>query len=62
MNGEQYCGNNNEMEVHDLDNEKADCQIDEIIDARHDVPFDDLESAQKDGYDNCHWCIGGSTG
>ena len=31
MNGEQYLGNTNKMEVHDLDNEKTNCQIDEII-------------------------------
>jgi hypothetical protein len=49
------------MEVHDLDNEKAVCQIDEIIAAGHAVPFNDLETAHKAGHDNCAYCIGGST-
>lgn len=61
MNGERYLGNSNTMEVHDLDNEQANCQIDEIIDAGHDVPFNNLADAKAQGYDNGHWCIGGST-
>jgi hypothetical protein len=35
--GNEYCGNTNTMEVHDLDNEDtrpSGCQIDEIIAAR----------------------------
>jgi len=31
MNGEQYLANVNTKEVHDLDNEKTVCQIDEYI-------------------------------
>lgn len=61
MNGERYCGNSNTKEVHDLDNENANCQIDEIIAAGHDVPFNTLEDAHNAGYDNGHYCIGGST-
>ena len=49
------------MEVHDLDNEKASCQIDRNIDAGHEAPFNSLSTAHSMGYDNCHWCIGGST-
>lgn len=60
MNGERYCGNTSEKEVHDLDNEKTNCQIDEIITAGHDTPFSSLSSAHSQGYDNCHWCLGGS--
>lgn len=60
MNGERYCGNTNKMEVHDLDNEKTNCQIDEIIRAGHDRPFTALSAAHVAGYDNCHWCLGGS--
>ena len=50
-------------EVHDLRRRKANCQIDEILRAGHAVGFipDTLEQAHKDGYDNCAWCIGGST-
>jgi hypothetical protein len=60
MNGQQYCGNVNKFEVHDLDNEKTNCQIDEIIKAGHDKPFTSLSSANAAGYDNCAWCLGAS--
>jgi hypothetical protein len=58
MHGERYCGNVNKYEVHDLDNEKTNCQIDEIIKAGHDKPFDMLDSAHKAGMDDCAWCLG----
>lgn len=61
----RYLGNSNykKMEVHDLLNEQTNCQIDEIIKARHAVVFepDTLEQASKAGYDNCAYCLGGST-
>ena len=63
MKGERFLGNTNKMEVHDLDNEKTglnQCQIDEIIRAGNDKPFESLASAHSAGYDNCAWCIGGS--
>jgi hypothetical protein len=60
MNGEQYLGNTHKMEVHDLDNERTGCQIDEIITAKHDKPYNSLSAAHTDGYDNCAYCIGGS--
>lgn len=51
------------MEVHDLDNEKTLCQIDEIIQAGHAITFspDTLHQAHQQGYDNCAYCIGAST-
>lgn len=61
MNGERYLGNINKKEVHDLDNEKNLCQINEIIRAGHDKPFSTLNEAKLSGYDNCHWCLGNST-
>ena len=61
MNGERYCGNTNEKEVHDLDNETKNCQIDEIIAAGNDKPFNSKSDANREGFDNCHWCIGNST-
>jgi hypothetical protein len=64
MNGERYLGNTNKLEVHDLDNEKTgknEFQIDEIIRAGHDKPFETLQSARSAGYDNCAYCIGNST-
>ena len=57
----QYCGNTNKKEVHDLDKETTHCQIEEIIDAGHAKPFDSLEDAYRENYDNCHYCLGGST-
>ena len=64
MNGERYCGNSNTTEVHDLDNEDTNtsgCQIDEIIAAGHDRPFNTLEAAHSAGYNNCAKCLSGST-
>ncbi|WFB36811.1 hypothetical protein P3T73_03420 [Kiritimatiellota bacterium B12222] len=60
--GQRYLGNSNEKEVHDLENEAGVCQIDEIIQADHAVRFnpDSLNEAKRNGYDNCHWCIGNS--
>jgi len=60
MNGEQYLANVNTKEVHDLDNEKTVCQIDEIIRAGHDRPYTSLSSAHSAGYDNCAYCLGSS--
>lgn len=60
--GGRFLGNTNKMEVHDLDAENVQCQIDEIIAANHAVGFtpDDLSTANTTGFDNCHYCIGGS--
>ena len=62
MNGERYLANisPSKREVHDLDNEKANCQINEIIRADHDKPYTSLDTAHRDGYDNCAYCIGDS--
>ena len=63
MRGEQFLGNTNRMEVHDLDNEKTganQCQIDEIIMAGNDKPFTSLTTAHASGYDNCAYCLGSS--
>ncbi len=62
-NGNQFEGNTNNTEVHDLDNEQTAanrCQIDEIISAGHAVTFapDTLDEAHSQGYDNCAFCIG----
>jgi hypothetical protein len=61
MRGQQYCGNRAKTEVHDLENEKTNCQIDEIIRAGHDRPFNTLAEAHSAGYDNCAYCLGGSS-
>jgi hypothetical protein len=63
MSGEQYLANSSpsKREVHDLDQEKPNCQIDEIIRAGHDKPFTSLSAARAAGYDNCAYCLGSST-
>jgi len=63
MNGERYLANTSpsKREVHDLDNEKTNCQIDAIIRVGHDKPYTTLGAAHIAGYDNCAYCIGGST-
>ena len=63
MNGERYLANKSpsKKEVHDLDNEKTLCQIDEVIRAGHDEPYSTLAAAHAAGYDNCAYCLGGST-
>lgn len=63
MNGERYLANASpsKKEVHDLDNEKTQCQIDAIIKAGHDRPYNSLSAAQAAGYDNCAYCLGNST-
>jgi hypothetical protein len=64
MNGERYLGNTSKKEVHDLDNEKTganQCQIDEIIRAGNDKPFNSVAAAHAAGYDNCAYCLSGST-
>ena len=35
--------------------------IDEIIAAGHERPYATLLAAQRDGCDNCRWCLGRST-
>lgn len=62
FSGNRYLGNKNTTEVHDLDNEKTGCKISEIK-TEHIVTFspDTLDTAHRNGYDNCAHCIGGST-
>lgn len=63
MHGERFLGNVNKKEVHDLDHEDTSasgCQVNEIIDAGHDRPFNSLSDARRAGYDNCAKCLGGS--
>jgi hypothetical protein len=63
MRGERYLANTSpsKLEVHDLDNEQTRCQINEIIAARHDRPYDSLSTARAAGFDNCAHCLGSST-
>jgi hypothetical protein len=57
----RYLGNTNSLEVHDTQNEKTSCQLDEIK-ADHRLWYDTLAAARADrAYDNCYWCLGNST-
>lgn len=61
----RFLGNSSpsKKEVHDLRNEKTQCQIDEIISAGNAVVFspDTLAQAHSEGYDNGAYCLRGST-
>lgn len=62
MNGERYHANTSpsKREVHDLDAETTNCQIDEVIRAGHDRPYTSLTDAHNAGFDNCFYCLRGS--
>ena len=53
----RYLGNSNSQELHDLENQQASCQIDEIR-FDHVIYFASLEQAQSMGYDACAYCFG----
>ena len=54
MNGERFCGNTSSQEVHDLDQETANCQINEMLRAGHDRPG----PAHLDLFADILWQIG----
>lgn len=58
----RFLANSNSREVHDLSNEKAQCQIDKIIRNGHALVLakDTLAQAHWEGYDNCAFCLGKS--
>ena len=57
----RFLGNLNTLEVHDTYNEKVGCRLNEIK-WNHQRWYDTLAEAKRDRrYDNCHWCLGGST-
>jgi len=57
-----YLGNTNTMEVHHLANQTVNCQINEIkFEHRRYFSPDTLAQAHSQGFDNCAYCIGGST-
>ena len=54
-------GDTHTLEVHDTRNEQTNCQLDEIR-PDHRRSYDSLIEATHDlPYDNCAWCLGGST-
>ena len=57
MNGERYVGNRCTWKVHDQDTETSRCQINDIIDAGQEEPFEDYVEAQSKGYEHCSECF-----
>ena len=57
----RYLGNTHKLEVHDTSNEQTNCQLDEIK-PEHRRWYDTQAAVRADEpYDNCAWCLGGST-
>jgi hypothetical protein len=54
-----YYGDNNKRQVHDLNNQTDDCEIDEIkiVHRRYFIP-DTFSQANSEGYASCIYCIG----
>ncbi|MDO8886076.1 hypothetical protein [Candidatus Oleimmundimicrobium sp.] len=60
FNGKRFIGNKDpdHMEVHDLDNENKNCQIDEINKENVQTFNPDLvHEAQEQGFNGCYWCL-----
>lgn len=57
MSGEKYLGNKDKKEVHNLEKEKPECRIDEIIKAEFDIAFRTIDDARDQGYSDCPYCI-----
>jgi hypothetical protein len=57
--GRNFLGNTNTMEVHHVRNEQRNCQINEILQAGHEVGFDPdaHDEARRKGFDNCAYCL-----
>lgn len=53
-----YLGDTYRKQVHDLQNEKENCNIDKImiVHKRHFIP-DTYVQANSEGYGSCIWCI-----
>ncbi|QQS36959.1 MAG: hypothetical protein IPM56_03110 [Ignavibacteriales bacterium] len=57
-NGERYVGNKLTKEVHDLDNEKPQCKVDDIIDNGNDEAFRYFYESKIKNYTVCSFCFG----
>jgi hypothetical protein len=55
-NGKQYLADTNTNRVHDLDNEKTECDIDKI-ESEHIKMFDDIGQAYVEEFKDCEYCI-----
>ncbi|MFW6120951.1 MAG: 3-hydroxyacyl-CoA dehydrogenase [Petrotogales bacterium] len=56
----RYLANGDKKEIHDLENEQENCQIEEIK-LEHRESLDSLERAlryiREYGYNGCKWCL-----
>ena len=56
----RYLANKNTHEIHDLENEQVNCQINEIK-PEHRVSLQSIEDVkrwiEKFGYNGCKWCL-----
>jgi len=57
MAGEKFLGNKEKKEVHNLEREKPECKIDEIINAEYDIAFRYIGDAHDQGYTDCPYCM-----
>ncbi len=58
MSGERFLADKKSIAIHDLEHEKNDCLIDEIIRLGNELPFKRLEDAIENGYSKCSFCFG----
>lgn len=57
MAGEKFLGNKDKKEVHNLETEKPECRIEEIIKAEYDIAFRTIDDAHNQGYSDCPYCM-----
>ena len=57
MAGEKYLGNKEKKEVHNLEAEKPECNIEQIIQAEYDIAFRTIDDAHDQGYSHCPYCM-----
>lgn len=57
MWNERFLGDIGKKVIHDLDNEKPSCCIEEIISIKKEMPFNDSEKAVLCGYSRCKNCF-----
>ena len=57
MSGERFLADSRSKIVHDLEKEKGECKIDEIVRAGKELPFKNLNDAVADEYSKCSYCL-----
>ncbi len=60
MSGERFLGDSISKVVHDLEKEKLQCKIDEIVRSGKEQPFKSLKDANLEGFNNCQFCLNNS--